>query len=239
MIYGFQRTATALAASAFLGISSQAAADMEIGGQLAIATDYMFRGVSQTMSGAALQGELGIETDSGWHGYVWASNVDFTDSNTEDDGARLEIDLHAGYAHVVSDRLTVSLSASAYIFPNTKPGFDYNYEELHAVLNIGDRHDLTVSYSDNVFGSGSTGVFYAAGTSLDLSKQLGLGIELGHYDLEDGYDISYSYAVLSLAGALESIGWQLSYFTTSDVAEEIFYESTVSDRFVLTLTLAF
>lgn len=235
----FQRTATALAASAFLAVSSQAAADIEIGGQLTIATDYIFRGVSQTMSGGTLQGELGIEADSGWHGYVWASNVDFTDSHTEDDGAGLELDLQAGYAHVVNDNLTVSLSASAYLFPNTRPGFDYDYEELHAALSIDDRHDLTVGYSDNVFGSGSTGVSYAASTGLDVSKQLRMGIELGHYDLEDGYDISYSYAALSLAGKLESIGWQLSYFTTSDEAEEIFYKSTVSDRFVLSLTLAF
>lgn len=235
----FQRTATALAASALLGISNQASADFEIGGQLTVATDYMFRGASQTMSGAALQGEFGIEADNGWYGNAWVSNVNFTDSNTEDDGARLELDLQAGYAHIINDSLTLSVAASAYIFPDTKPGFDYNYEELHGTLTVDDRHDLVIGYSDNVFGSGSTGVFYAAHSVMDLSKQLHFGIELGHYDLEDAYDISYNYATLSLAGNLKSIGWQLSYFTTSDDVEEIFYESTVSDRFVLTLTLAF
>lgn len=235
----FQRTATALAASVLLGISSQAVADFDIGGQLTVATDYMFRGASQTMSGAALQGELGIEADNGWYGYVWASNVDFTDSSTENDGARLELNLQAGYVYIVNDSLTASLGATAYAFPNTKPGSDYDYEELHGALSVDDRHDLTIGYSDNVFGSGSTGVFYAASTDLDLPKELYLGIELGHYDLEDGYDISYNYAVLSLAGQLKSVGWQLSYFTTSDEVEEIFYASTVSDRLVLTLTLEF
>lgn len=235
----FQKAVIALAASGFLVISSQAAADIDIGGQFAVATDYMFRGASQTMSGAALHGELGIEADNGWYGFVWASNVDFTDSNTEDDGARLELNLEAGYAHIVNDSLTVSLGATTYIFPNTKPGFDYNYEELHGALSIDDRHNLTIGYSDNVFGSGSTGAFYAASTGLDLSEQLYLGMELGHYDLEDAYDISYSYAVLSLAGNVEAIGWRLSYFTTSDEVEELFYESTVRDRLVLTLTFAF
>ena len=234
-----RRTATAMAASVALGIPGPAAADIDIGGQLVIATDYMFRGVSQTMSGAALQGELGVEADNGWYGYVWASNVDFTDSSTDDDGCSVEIDLHAGYSRSVNDKLTVSVAASAYVFPNTKPGFDYNYEELHGALSINDRHSLTIGYSDNVFGSSSTGVFYAGSTGFDLSTQLNFGIELGHYDLEDGYDISYSYAVLSLAGELKSIDWQLSYFTTSDEIEEIFYKSTVSDRLVLALTLAF
>lgn len=235
----FQRIGTALAASGFLGISSQAAADIDIGGQLTVATDYMFQGASQTMSGAALQGELGFEADNGWYGYVWASNVDFTDSNSEDDGARLEIDLQAGYAHNINDSLTVSLSATAYVFPSTNPGFDYDYEELHGALSVDDRHNLTIGYSGDVFGSGSTGIIYTGSTGFDLSKQLHLGIELGHYNLEDAYDISYNYAVLSLAGNFESIGWQLSYFTTSDEVEEIFYESTVSDRLVLELTLAF
>lgn len=239
MCRNLRRTVRALAASAVLGISGPVAADIDIGGQLGVATDYMFRGVSQTMSGAALQGELGIEADNGLFGYVWVSNVDFTDSVAEDDGASVEVDLHAGYAHDINDNLAVSVGASVYVFPGTKPGFDYDYEEFHGALSINDRHKLAIAYSDNVFGSGSTGIFYAGSTGFDLSTQLDLGIELGHYDLEDGYDISYSYAVLSLAGELKSFGWQLSYYTTSDEIEGIFYESTVSDRLVLALSLAF
>jgi uncharacterized protein (TIGR02001 family) len=228
-----------MAVSALLGISSQAGAGIDVGGQVTIATDYMFRGASQTMSGAALQGELGIESDNGWYGYVWATNVDFTDSGTQHDGASLELDIDVGYAHVVNDRLTVALGAAAYFFPDTEPGFDYDYVEWHGSLSVDGRHGLTIGYSDNVFASGSTGVFYEARTGMNLSEQLYLGIELGHYDLEDGYDISYNYAALSLAGSLQAIGWQLSYFTTSDEAGEIFFESTISDRLVLALTLEF
>ena len=234
-----QGMAAAMAASALLGISSQAGAGVDVGGQVTIATDYMFRGASQTMSGAALQGELGIESDSGWYGYVGATNVDFTDSGTQDDGARLELDIDVGYAHVFNDRLIVSLGAAAYIFPNTESGFDYDYVEWYGSLNVDDRHGLNIGYSDDVFASGTTGVFYEAHTGMNLSERLYLGIELGYYDLEDGYDISYNYAVLSLAGSLQAIGWQLSYLTTSDEAGEIFLESTISDRLVLALTLDF
>lgn len=234
-----KRTATALAASAILGISCRAAADIDVGGQVTVATDYMFRGASQTMSGAALQGEIGIEAENGWYGYVWASNVDFTDSGTDDDGASLEVDLDVGHAHVVNNRCAVSLGVAAYMFPNTKPGLDYDYAEWYGTLSIDDQHRLTIGYSDDVFGSGTAGAFYEARTGIDISEQLYLGVELGHYDLKDGYDISYNYTVLSLAGSLQSIGWQLSYFTTSDAAGEIYFESAVSDRLVLALTLEF
>jgi len=235
----FQKSTKALAAAALLGISNQAGADIDYSGQLTIASDYMFQGASQTMSGTALQGELGFEAENGWYGYVWASNVDFTASDSEDDGASLEINLQAGYAHSVTDNLTVTLGTTAYVFPGTKPGFDYDYEELHGALSVNDRHSLTIGYSDNVFGSGSTGIFYSASTGVDLSKQLHLGIGLGHYDLEDAYDLSYNYAALSLAGKVRSVLWQLSYFTTSNEVEQIFYKSTVSDRLVLALTLEF
>lgn len=234
-----QRIITILVASVALGSSGPATAEIDVGGQVTITTDYVFRGVSQTMSGAALQGELGIEGDSGWYGYAWASNVDFTDSNAPDDGARLELNLGAGYARSINDSLTVSLEATAYIFPDTEAGFDYDYEEWHGSLNIDDRHELTVSYSDNVFGSGSNGVFYAARTGLDLSEQVYLGVEFGRYNLENSYDISYNYSVLSVAGSANSVDWQLSYLMTTDEAKEIFYESTVSNRFVLALTRAF
>lgn len=231
--------AAATATSALLGIGSPAGADIDVGGQVTIATDYMFRGASQTMSGTALQGELGVETDTGWYGYVWASNVDFTDAGAQDDGASLELDLDVGYAHVVYDRLTVSLGAAAYLFPDTESDFDYDYVEWHGSLSVDDRHRLSIGYSDDVFATGTTGIWYEASTGVVLSEQLSLGIELGHYDLEHGFDTSYSYAVLSLAGSLQTIGWQLSYFTTSDEAGEVYVESAVSDRLVLALSLEF
>ena len=233
------RGSAAVAAVALIGISSAAGASIDVRGQLTIATDYMYRGASQTMSGAALQGEVGIEAGNGWYGYAWASNVDFTDSDAEDDGASLEVDLDVGYAHVVNDRVGVSLGVAAYLFPGTRPGLDYDYAEWYGSLSVDDQHGLTIAYSDDVFGSSTTGIFYEARTGIELSEQLYLGIELGHYDLEDGYDISYNYAMLSLAGSLQAIGWQLSYFTTSDAAAEIHFEPAVSDRLVLALTLEF
>ncbi len=234
-----QGKSAALAASVLLGICRPAGADIDVSGQLTIATDYMFHGASQTMSGAALQGELGVQADNGWYGYAWASNVDFTEPGAQDDGASLELNIDVGYAHVFNDRLTVSLGVAAYIFPNTVSDIDYDYLDWYSSLSVDDRHGVNIGYSDDVFASGTTGVWYEAHSGFDLTEQLYLGIELGHYDLEEGYDTSYNYAVLSLAGHLRAIGWQLSYFTTSDEAGEIYAESAISDRLVLALTLEF
>lgn len=233
------RVPVMLMALAFSGLSGDAAADINVGGQVTVVTDYLFRGVSQTMSGAAAQAELDIAHDSGWYGYAWASNVDFTDSATPDDGAAVEFDLAAGYVHSIGDNVTVGLEATAYLFPGTKDGYDYDYTELQGSFTLHDRHSLTIAYSDDVFGSGTEGIFYALGSGLALSEQLSLGVELGYYDLSDGYDMAYSYAQMSLAGALKSLGWQLSYVTTADEAGSLFYESTIDDQLTFALTMSF
>ena len=229
----------AWSAAALLGIAGPAAAELQVSGEVTLATDYMFRGASQTMSGTALQAGVGVQAETGWAGYLWASNVDFTDDGAADDGASLELDLEAGYTHVLHDGLAVSLGVAAYFFPGTEANVDYDYLEWQGSLLAADRHHFQIGYSDDVFATGSTGIWYEAGTYIELSDQLNLGIDLGFYDLEDGYDTSYNYAVLSLAGGLQGIGWQLSYFTTSDEAAQVYDESVVSDRIVLALSLEF
>jgi uncharacterized protein (TIGR02001 family) len=64
---------------------------------LTLATDYLFRGVSQTQTNPAIQGTLDIEHDIGLYVGGFASNVDFAapaDANIEMDalfGYRREI----------------------------------------------------------------------------------------------------------------------------------------------------
>lgn len=59
---------------ALLASSNVALADGSVSGNLALTSDYLFRGLSQTWGGPALQG--GVDWSSGrWHVGAWASNV--------------------------------------------------------------------------------------------------------------------------------------------------------------------
>ena len=62
----------------------------DVSGYLGYTSDYMWRGVSQTMGKGAMQGNLMIEKN-GLYGGVWASQVDFGDEAT------YEMDFYAGY----------------------------------------------------------------------------------------------------------------------------------------------
>jgi uncharacterized protein (TIGR02001 family) len=221
------------------GLPAAAAADVDIGAQVTIASDYMFRGVSQTMSQPALQAELAAEYDNGWYGWVWASNVDFVAAGDPDDGADLEINVAVGYQHDVSDSLTVNVEGVAYVFPGTKTGYDYDYAEWLLGLQIHERYRLTFGYSKTVFGTNDSGRFYAAATTLDLTSRSWLDLELGYYDLDEALDMSYRYAEASFVYDAEPLQWRLSYFMGDDAAAPDFGSAAVRDRLVVAVNISF
>ena len=64
-----------LGSSLILASSSTYAA--EISGNVALASDYVYRGISQTDEEATIQGGVDVAADSGLYAGVWASNIAF------------------------------------------------------------------------------------------------------------------------------------------------------------------
>ncbi len=217
----------------------QALAQLSFGGDITLSTDYVFRGVSQTMSGPALQASIYAEHESGWYAGAWASNVDFTQGDDPDDGARIEVDVEVGLSRKLSHRFDASIAFAMYAFPGTKPGYDYDYGEWLGTLILDEQHRFQIGYSDDVFASGQSGTFYALGTRLDLSADLWLGIDIGHYDLSDAYALSYGYGELSLGGALGLVDWCLQHFVVANAPRQLFYETTIDERTVVSLSVTF
>ena len=72
------------AGAAALAMGSAGASAATFSGNVAVATDYVFRGVSQTQERPAIQGGFDAAFDSGFFAGIWASHVDFgTDASTE------------------------------------------------------------------------------------------------------------------------------------------------------------
>lgn len=66
-------------------------ASAQVSGNVGVVSNYLFRGVTQTDDGAAVQGGFDFEHESGFYTGTWLSNVDF--GGKED----VEVDLYAGY----------------------------------------------------------------------------------------------------------------------------------------------
>lgn len=86
---------------------------IEITGSAAVASDYRFRGVSQTDKGVAVQAGITARHESGVYAGLWASNLagwgTFGGSNTE-------LDLVGGYSMAVG-AATIDVGLTWYMYP--------------------------------------------------------------------------------------------------------------------------
>lgn len=103
---------------------------LAITGSAALASNYRFRGVSRSDGDLAVQGNIGIEHESGLHGGVWASTVSGWGGVG---GADVELDLSAGYRFRPTDAATLDLGVTYYAFPGGRNATDFL--ELQAELS--------------------------------------------------------------------------------------------------------
>ena len=95
----------ALLAALALAIGSASIAQAEISSTLTLASDYDFRGISQTARDPALQASLDWASESGFYLGAWVSNVDFGSGTAAD----FEWDLLGGYRGQFTDDLGFTL----------------------------------------------------------------------------------------------------------------------------------
>jgi uncharacterized protein (TIGR02001 family) len=101
----------------------------KLSANIALATEYVFRGFSQTSEGPAVQG--GFDATCGiFYAGVWASNLDWGGNGAGDSVANIEMDWYAGIKPVTG-RITWDLGVIYYTYPNAfDPGAEANYVEL-------------------------------------------------------------------------------------------------------------
>lgn len=100
---------------------TEAPKPIEISGTAAVASDYRFRGVSQSNKGMAVQAGLTVKHESGFYVGGWASNLagwgTFGGSNTE-------LDLYGGYA-VTMGAVTIDAGLTWYMYPGGADKTDF------------------------------------------------------------------------------------------------------------------
>jgi len=166
------------ASTLFVGIasmsalySSTAAADTSM--NIAVASNYYWRGVSQTGDEAAVQGGLDYEDASGFYVGTWTSNVDFGD------GTSHELDLYGGFSGEAGG-LGYDIGYIYYAFPDAPGDIDFGevYGELSfsgiavgvaVTTNNGDDNDDALFESGDVYTYVSTGFPLAESYSLNLT----------------------------------------------------------------------
>ncbi|WBH18306.1 TorF family putative porin [Sphingomonas radiodurans] len=115
--------ATFASASATLAQSTDTSSPpVTVSGSATIASDYRFRGVSQTDREMTVQGGVTVAHDSGVYAGLWGSNLAGWGTFG---GANAELDLIAGYRTKLSDSATLDLGAVWYMYPGGADKTDF------------------------------------------------------------------------------------------------------------------
>jgi uncharacterized protein (TIGR02001 family) len=181
-----QKLLTAAVTSALLvGIGATSAQAFDISGNIALVSDYRFRGISQTGDDAAVQGGLDASFESGFYIGTWASSVDFGDV---DDGSgsygTMEIDYYAGWGGPIGDTdFSVDVGYMYYQYPGDTVDPSGDYQEVHVT---GSWEDLSVGviYSNDFYAETGKYVYYTGDYSMTIAEDFSLALHAGYNDFD-------------------------------------------------------
>ena len=229
-------TTALLAAAATVAMGGAAFAQedsaLDLSFNVGAATDYVWRGVSQTDESPQISG--GIDATIGGLVYAgtWLSNVDFGTGNDTD----FELDLYAGIRPQLGP-VALDLGIQYYGYINAPTGSDQDFVEfkLAGSVPVGPATvGAAVFWSDNFYGGTGNATYVELNGSSPIGEKFSVSGAVGHQDVD--YDGDYTTWNLGVGYALtDFLGVDLRYHDTNEHDFGDLYES----RVVLGLKAAF
>ena len=184
--------AAALAASA-LPIAAHADLAYNLGG----ATEYRYRGLSQSRFKPAVQGGVDFSAGGLYVG-AWASSIKWIKDAGGD--ASAEVDVYAGYkGEIAKDSLSYDVGVLSYQYPSHQLAVSPVTTEIYGALSFGP---ATLKYSHSVsnlfgFADSKNSGFLDLSASFDVGSGVMVAPHIGYQKVAHNGD--YSYTDFSLA----------------------------------------
>ena len=182
-----------------------------VSANVSIASDYIWRGMTQT-DGIAVSGGFDYAADGGFYAGIWGSNVNFNDSTGSGNGA--EFDYYFGYGFEMGG-VGVDLGYVAFDYPGNED--DLDFEEIVLGLSMGDLgltfamgQDGAPDYTEVSYGIGPVGVSFGQYDDYGDNYGISYGFSCGSYDCaltysdfsDDGYGADEDAFVFSVSASL-------------------------------------
>jgi len=152
-----------------------------VSANVTFATDYIWRGMTQTGGDPAVSGGFDYAADSGFYAGIWGSNVNFNI-----DGAGSELDVYFGYAFETEGGLGVDINYVDFTYPGDS---SLDFQEIGVGLSYGDfgfgyysGQDGAADYMDFSYGLGDFSFYYGDYDTYGTNFALGYGFSCGSYD---------------------------------------------------------
>jgi len=211
-----------LLAAALIAAAGAAQAEGEFSGNVALASDYTWRGISQSNGDPAISG--GFDYANGiFYAGVWAANVDFDDGSD----ANLEADFYGGIASEFSNGITWDVGVIYYTYPDSEDS-DLDFVELKGALGYSFDGGLSVG-GEVYYDPDNENMYVNATAGFALTENFGIDGSVGNYQFDAGGD--YTNWSLGASTAAAGFGFDLRYWGTDIDGVEV-----ADDRVVLTVS---
>ncbi len=247
-----RRVCIAIALFALLGI-----ADAQAGtsGNVSLASDYVFRGVSQSNQEPALQGGVEYAAEKGAYIGSWGSSISWlSDLSTSAApiSSNIELDVYGGYRGKFGDAVSYDAGALYYWYPGDFPAGFNNADTLEVYAGVSvaasDKVSLGAKYSyaaTDLFGyvdSDGSG-YLDLSANFTVAKGWTIGAHAGKQWIEGNDAFEYTDWKLGVTRAFDN-GFSVGLAYTGTDADDALYTNpfghkVAGDTVALTITKAF
>ena len=204
------------------------------GGSVGIASDEVFRGLTQSDHQLSPQLDLHYAL-SGWYAGISADEV----RRGLNESANVGLIAYLGYQYRFNDDWSGSLAIRRYDYPGYPHRYDYDYSEAALSVSWRDRILASVIASPDVFfadyqcdygrGAAYTGELAAR---QPLARGFRLNAGVGYYDLHRQIGTGYAYGSAGISTQWHSWNFDVRYVATDGSAQRRF-EELADNRVVL------
>lgn len=204
------------------GYSAEEESDDTIGtfaGSAKLASDYMFRSISNSNNRPQVNVDFNWTHDSGVYLGVWSTNTDFGGT-----GNSMELDPYIGVAGDIGDSgFSYDVGYWAYFYPGSPLDLDYGEVYITPSYSAGN---ITISpsfwYSDNYFGddflNGVESLAYEVTVSANFQRDISISARVGEQTFQSKFDaLNYTYWDIGIGQTWNHFTFDLRWHDTNGV----------------------
>ena len=196
-----RKIAVATLLSAGLMLAGNASA--EVSGSVAVVSDYLFRGVTQTNENPALQGGVTWNHESGFYAGAWGSSISWLSDSDPEISSQVELDGFIGFAGDFGESgFGYDVGATYYWYPGDYP----------AGFNEADTVELYFGLSWNVLSAKYSYAIIDLFGIPDSDGSAALDLGAG-WEFDGGWSVGAGYGrqwVSGYGGELDYDYWKLT-----------------------------
>ncbi len=184
-------------------LSAVSASAVEVSGNVALGSDYLFRGIDQA-GGSAISGGFDASFENGVYVGTWASSIDFSGG--------VELDYYVGYGGSISETVSYDVGYTYYGYPQGPE--TENFEEFYGSVSFADA-TVGVALSNDYYASTGQSTYVYVQYGVALNEDFALGFHYGTMNADDVANEADDYAI-SLSTEAAGLGFDLSWIDSSE-----------------------